>query len=100
MESDEEAFLECVICHGAKGRERRSQGSLNCKHDYCNEHEVLQVADVLVSSGLRDLGWKYVNLDDCWGAMARTASGALSLGAPWMRSTPRPATNVAGSTRR
>ena len=53
-------------------------GDEGCKHDYCNEHEVLQVADVLVSSGLRDLGWKYVNLDDCWGAMARTASGALT----------------------
>ena len=34
-EPDEEVFWECVICHGAMGRERRSSGSVNCKHDSC-----------------------------------------------------------------
>ena len=38
----------------------------------CNVSEslVLRVADALVASGLRDRGFKYVNIDDCW--MART----------------------------
>ena len=36
--------------------------------------EVKQMADVMVSSGMRDLGFRYVNLDDCWG-WNRTAEG-------------------------
>jgi alpha-galactosidase len=34
----------------------------------CNINETLiqQVADALVSTGLRDAGYVYVNIDDCW----------------------------------
>ena len=34
----------------------------------CNIDEFLirETADALVSSGLRDAGYKYLNLDDCW----------------------------------
>lgn len=37
-------------------------------HFGCSIDEVLieQVADSLVSTGLRDLGYQYLNLDDCW----------------------------------
>ncbi|KAL6751317.1 glycoside hydrolase superfamily [Haematococcus lacustris] len=31
-----------------------------------NETLIREVADAMVSSGLRDAGYKYVNLDDCW----------------------------------
>ena len=34
-------------------------------------------ADALVSSGLRDAGYKYVIVDDCWAAPQRDASGRL-----------------------
>lgn len=39
--------------------------------------DVLANAKALVSSGLAKLGYDYVNLDDCWMARQRTASGQL-----------------------
>lgn len=35
---------------------------------HVNESLVLSMADAIVSSGLRDAGYKYVLLDDCWTA--------------------------------
>eukprot|EP01036_Dinobryon_divergens_P024295 gene24294-32731_t len=45
----------------------------------CNISEDLirQTADALVSTGLADLGYKYVNIDDCWQASNRAKSGAI-----------------------
>jgi alpha-galactosidase len=42
-----------------------------------NEGLVRQTADAIVSSGMKAAGYRYVNLDDCWMARARDASGAL-----------------------
>ncbi len=42
-----------------------------------NEQLVEQTADAMVSSGMRDAGYDYVNLDDCWAASARDADGHL-----------------------
>jgi alpha-galactosidase len=44
----------------------------------CNldENLIKGIADVMVSSGMRDAGYQYVNLDDCWMA-GRDASGTL-----------------------
>jgi alpha-galactosidase len=42
-----------------------------------SETIVLSTARAMVSSGLAKLGYKYVNLDDCWAASARTADGQL-----------------------
>lgn len=46
---------------------------------FCNVNEQLveQTADAMVSSGMRDAGYKYVNLDDCWAASTRDANGHL-----------------------
>jgi len=41
------------------------------------EQIVRAQADALVSSGLRDAGYKYVIVDDCWAAPQRDASGRL-----------------------
>ncbi|WP_078864062.1 alpha-galactosidase [Streptomyces sp. AcH 505] len=38
---------------------------------------VEQTADYLVSSGLKDAGYSYVNIDDCWMTHTRDAQGAL-----------------------
>jgi hypothetical protein len=38
---------------------------------------ILQVADAIVSSGLADAGYRYVNVDDCWMLHGRDASGHL-----------------------
>lgn len=45
----------------------------------CNISEALirQQADALVSSGLRDLGYRYVVVDDCWFNPNRDSSGNL-----------------------
>ena len=45
----------------------------------CNIDEGLikSTADALVSTGLRDAGYKYVNIDDCWMASTRDAQGRL-----------------------
>ncbi len=45
----------------------------------CNVSEQLieQTADYLVSSGLKDAGYTYVNIDDCWMTHTRDADGSL-----------------------
>jgi alpha-galactosidase len=42
-----------------------------------DEDLIRQTADAMVSSGMRDAGYEYVNLDDCWMAPARDADGRL-----------------------
>jgi alpha-galactosidase len=45
----------------------------------CDVHEsaVRAMADSLVRTGLRDAGYTYVNVDDCWMANERTGDGSL-----------------------
>jgi alpha-galactosidase len=45
----------------------------------CNidENLIKATADAMVSTGLRDSGYTYVNIDDCWMASARDANGRL-----------------------
>ncbi|KAF2611246.1 hypothetical protein F2Q70_00007214 [Brassica cretica] len=42
-------------------------------HFQCNINETLikQTADAMVSSGLSAIGYKYINIDDCWGELKR-----------------------------
>ena len=42
-----------------------------------DEGKVRHAADVLASSGMRDAGYRYVVVDDCWFAPQRDASGQL-----------------------
>ena len=46
----------------------------------CNIDEELirETADALVASGMRDAGYEYVNIDDCWQAPTRDSQGHLS----------------------
>lgn len=48
-------------------------------HYGCNvtEADVKAAADALVRDGLREAGYRYVDLDDCWQAPARDADGRL-----------------------
>jgi alpha-galactosidase len=45
----------------------------------CSVSETLikQTADFFVASGLKDAGYTYVNIDDCWSLMERGADGKL-----------------------
>lgn len=36
-----------------------------------------EMADRLAEDGWRDLGYKYINIDDCWSAKQRDAAGRL-----------------------
>jgi alpha-galactosidase len=42
-----------------------------------NESFVLGVADTFVSTGLKDAGYRYVNIDDCWALPSRGGDGNL-----------------------
>jgi alpha-galactosidase len=41
------------------------------------EQIVEQTADAIVRTGLRDAGYEYVNVDDCWEASTRDSNGVL-----------------------
>lgn len=49
--------------------------SWNKFHEDIDETKIKTIADALVSSGLRDAGYIYVNIDDCWHAPTRDKDG-------------------------
>ena len=50
--------------------------STQCKADF-NETMIRGIADLFVSKGLKDVGYTYVNIDDCWALPDRDAKGNL-----------------------
>ncbi|MFL4902505.1 NPCBM/NEW2 domain-containing protein [Streptomyces sp. MMS24-I2-30] len=50
--------------------------STHCRADF-NEEMVKGIADIFVAKGLKDAGYQYVNLDDCWALPSRDADGKL-----------------------
>ncbi|RCG20417.1 glycoside hydrolase family 27 protein [Streptomyces reniochalinae] len=48
----------------------------HCGADF-NEEMVKDTADIFVEKGLKDAGYEYVNLDDCWAEPERDADGKL-----------------------
>ncbi|MGC9670748.1 glycoside hydrolase family 27 protein [Planosporangium sp. 12N6] len=50
--------------------------STGCRSDF-NEAMIKGIADLFVSKGLRDAGYRYVNIDDCWAEPARDPDGNL-----------------------
>src|SRR3954449_9855387 len=50
--------------------------STHCRADF-NENMVKGIADIFVDRGLKDAGYQYVNLDDCWALPQRDADGNL-----------------------
>lgn len=42
-----------------------------------NETVIRETADALISTGLADLGYVYVNIDDCWSSTTRNLEGDL-----------------------
>jgi alpha-galactosidase len=51
--------------------------SWNIFHGDITETKIKQIADVLVTSGMKDAGYVYLNLDDNWMATSRDANGNL-----------------------
>lgn len=50
--------------------------STHCRAEF-NEAMVKGIADIFVEKGLKDAGYEYVNLDDCWAVPHRNAEGKL-----------------------
>ncbi|NUP24590.1 MAG: alpha-galactosidase [Streptomyces sp.] len=50
--------------------------STHCRAEF-NESMVKGIADIFVEKGLKDAGYEYVNLDDCWALPTRDANGKL-----------------------
>lgn len=50
--------------------------STHCRAEF-NESMVKGIADLFVEKGLKDAGYQYVNLDDCWALPNRNADGKL-----------------------
>ncbi|MGY5033645.1 NPCBM/NEW2 domain-containing protein [Streptomyces sp. 900116325] len=50
--------------------------STHCRGEF-NESMVKGIADIFVEKGLKDAGYQYVNLDDCWAKPQRDADGKL-----------------------
>jgi len=48
----------------------------HCRDDF-DEEMVKATADIFVASGLKDAGYEYVNLDDCWALPQRDEDGNL-----------------------
>jgi alpha-galactosidase len=48
----------------------------HCRAEF-NEQMVRQIADIFVARGLKDAGYTYVNLDDCWALPNRDGAGNL-----------------------
>lgn len=42
-----------------------------------NETVIKETADALITTGLAELGYVYVNIDDCWSDMKRNTEGLL-----------------------
>lgn len=51
--------------------------SWNRFHCNIDEKLIMEIADAMVSSGLKDAGYVYLNLDDCWMAKRRDNNGSL-----------------------
>ncbi|MEV6162752.1 NPCBM/NEW2 domain-containing protein [Streptomyces sp. NPDC052052] len=50
--------------------------STHCRAEF-DESMVKGIADIFVAKGLKDAGYQYVNLDDCWAKPQRNADGKL-----------------------
>ncbi|MGW3493009.1 NPCBM/NEW2 domain-containing protein [Streptomyces sp. NPDC001020] len=50
--------------------------STHCRAEF-DESMVKGIADLFVEKGLKDAGYQYVNLDDCWALPSRNADGKL-----------------------
>ena len=48
--------------------------STHCRPEF-NEDMVKGMADLFVAKGLKDAGYQYINLDDCWAESQRDANG-------------------------
>ena len=61
------------LCAGTFSPYNQNNGG--CTH--ATADAALKVADLLISLGLKDAGYQYLNIDDCWTSKARNSTGHL-----------------------
>jgi len=54
-----------------------SWNHFGCETQLITEDLFMQMADAMVKSGMKDAGYEYINIDDCWLASTRDANGNL-----------------------
>ena len=52
-------------------------GDAGCTHDYCDEHEIKSTAEAMLNNGMFELGYNYVNMDDCWAYPRNNVTGEI-----------------------
>ena len=62
---------------GTCGQGGVSPGKMSL-HDVCNETEIKSIGAAMLSSGLYDMGYDRVNLDDCWVGENRNPDGTIT----------------------
>ncbi|KAK1556335.1 hypothetical protein Q3G72_003108 [Acer saccharum] len=70
-------YASSAISNGLALTPPMGWNSWNHFHCQINDKIIRETADALESSGLSKLGYKYVNLDDCWGESKRDFQGNL-----------------------
>merc|ERR1712228_495910 len=48
-----------------------------CGYDVCNSDEIKEIAQAMLTNGMYDVGYRFIDLDDCWSACNRTEDGLL-----------------------
>ena len=51
--------------------------SWNTFGENINEQLIIETADAMVSTGLKDAGYEYIVIDDCWSLRERDENGDL-----------------------
>jgi len=62
------------VCNG-HNCSKRGPGAL---HDDCNESMIKSVAQSMLNNGLNAAGYTWINLDDCWESVQRSADGSMT----------------------
>jgi len=73
-------WLVCGLNNGVARTPPMGWNSWNhfgCDTALITENLFMEMADALVTSGMKDAGYEYINLDDCWIAKTRDAQGFL-----------------------
>ncbi|GGA49804.1 glycoside hydrolase family 27 protein [Dyella nitratireducens] len=79
------AFVITVAASAAPAPDTQAQppqmgfnnwNSTHCRDEF-NEKMIRGIADKFISLGLRDAGYRYVNIDDCWANWQRDKNGNL-----------------------
>ncbi|KAK3197908.1 hypothetical protein Dsin_021323 [Dipteronia sinensis] len=76
-EEEEEMIRRNLLSNGLGLTPPMGWNSWNHFHCDIEEKLIRETADAMVSSGLAAVGYKYINLDDCWAELNRDSKGNI-----------------------